>query len=746
MKKFHKNHRRGLYLLVAACFTGNVFAQEMPYRNVHLPIEKRVDDLVSRMTLEEKVSQMVDNAPAIPRLGIPQYNWWNECLHGVARAGVATVFSEPIGTAAAFDAGLTNRIAVATSDEARAKYHEFLRNNKHGRYEGLTYWSPNINIFRDPRWGRGMETYGEDPFLTGTMGVSFIKGLQGDDPHYLKLVATPKHYMVHSGPELERHQFNATTDKYDFLDTYLPAFKRSVEDAKAYSIMSAYNSYNGTAAPANYFLLSKVLRQELGFNGYVVSDCDAVADIFTGHKEAVSKEDAAAKAVAAGNDLNCGNTYLALVDAVKSGLITEDKINIAVKRLFMARFKLGMFDDDRLVKYASIPYSVVNSAPNQALALESAQKSIVLLKNSGNILPLNKNIKNLVVIGPNADAEKVQWGNYNGTPAAGVNVTPLAALKAKLPGANIVYERGCELAEFNKPADSAVIKNNFDKAIAAAKNADAVIMFMGLTPTLEGEEMKVQAKGFSGGDRVNIDLPKPQEDMVKAIYQTGKPVILVLLNGSALAINWEKEHIPGIVEAWYGGQSAGTAIADVLFGDYNPAGRLPVTFYKGVNDLPDFHDYSMKSRTYRYFTGDILYPFGYGLSYTTFKYSDLSIPKQITTGKSVPLSVKVTNTGKMDGDEVVQLYVKHLTQGIRKPIVALQGFKRINLKAGETQTVTFELTAAQLALVDKTDQWAENSGDIQLSVGGSQPGEKNATSGNVLSQNVTVTGAQYIIK
>jgi beta-glucosidase len=728
----------------AILMPGLLQAQMLPYQNVNLPFEQRVNDLVSRMTLEEKVSQMVDQAPAIPHLGIPQYNWWNECLHGVARAGLATVFPEPIGSAASFDAGLVNRIGNATSDEARAKYHDFIRQDKHERYEGLTFWSPNINIFRDPRWGRGMETYGEDPYLTSIMGVNFIKGLQGDDPKYLKLVATAKHYMVHSGPESERHRFNATTDPYDFADTYLPAFKKSVQDAKTFSIMSAYNSYNGVAAPANIFLLSKVLRQELGFNGYVVSDCDAVADIYTAHKEATSKEQASAMAVTAGNDLNCGSTYRALVDAVKSGLITEDKINTSVKRLFMARFKLGMFDPDKMVKYASIPYSVVNSKTNQQLALQAARESIVLLKNAKQILPLSKSIKNIAVIGPNADDEKMLWGNYNGTPEK--TVTPLQGIKNKLPGANVVYARGCELAEWTSVVDSAKIKKNFDEAVSAAEKADAVVMFLGLSPRLEGEEMKVQAKGFSGGDRESIDLPKPQEDLIKAISNLHKPLVLVLLNGSALAINWEAENVPAIMDAWYGGQAAGSAIADVLFGDYNPAGRLPVTFYKSTNDLPDFHDYSMRNRTYRYFTGEPLYPFGYGLSYTTFKYSDIKVPQSVLTGQNYTVTAQVQNTGKRAGDEVVQLYVKRLDKGVRKPLIALKGFKRIYLKAGEIKTVSFVLSPESLSLVDDSGKQAERPGTAQIFISGTQPDHEGAMATNITAKKIILTGAGYTIK
>ncbi|HEY0175822.1 MAG TPA: glycoside hydrolase family 3 C-terminal domain-containing protein, partial [Pedobacter sp.] len=664
--------------------------------------------------------------------------------HGVGRAGLATVFPEPIGSAASFDNDLVGRIATATSDEARAKYHEFLRHGKHGRYEGLTFWSPNINIFRDPRWGRGMETYGEDPYLTSLMGVSFIRGLQGNDPKYLKLVATAKHYMVHSGPELERHRFNATTDQYDFLDTYLPAFKKAVQDGKAWSVMSAYNSYNGVAAPANIFLLSKVLRKEVGFNGYVVSDCDAVKDIYTDHKEAVSKEDAAAKAVTAGNDLNCGDTYLALADAVRSGLITEAQINISVKRLFMARFKLGMFDANSSVKYASIPYSVVNSTAHQQLALEAARKSIVLLKNENHLLPLKKTLKTIAVIGANADDQEALWGNYNGIPAA--TVTPLAGLRKKFPAANISYAKGCELAEMEN-ADPALAKKNFDEAMAIADKAEAVVLFMGLSSRLEGEEMSVKAKGFAGGDRISIDLPKTQEDLIKALSRTGKPIVLVLLNGSALAINWEKENIPAIVEAWYGGQAAGTAIADVLTGDYNPAGRLPVTFYKRTDDLPDFHDYSMSNRTYRYFKGETVYPFGYGLSYTTFSYTGISIPQTAVTGKTYAASVKVTNTGNRAGDEVVQLYVKHLDKDTRKPIIALKGFKRVNLKAGETRTVSFKLDPESLALVDQNNELSERSGTVKIFITGTQPlSDQPQTGQNIAAQQLLVKGRPFPIK
>ncbi|WP_345952899.1 glycoside hydrolase family 3 C-terminal domain-containing protein [Mucilaginibacter sp. PAMB04168] len=737
------NKQFNFLILFLAAFAKVSTAQQMPFQNVNLPFEKRVDDLMSRMTLEEKVSQMVDQSKAIPRLQIPEYNWWNECLHGVGRAGLATVFPEPIGSAASFDADLISRIAVATSDEARAKHHEALRDNQHGRYQGLTYWSPNINIFRDPRWGRGMETYGEDPYLTSVMGDQFIRGLQGNDPKYLKLVATAKHYMVHSGPEIGRHQFNSTTDTYDFLDTYLPAFKSAVKTGGSYSIMSAYNSYNGVAAPANVFLLSKVLRQELGFNGYVVSDCDAVKDIYTGHKEARSKEEAAAMAVNAGNDLNCGDTYLTLVGAVKAGLISEEKVNLSLRRLLLARFKLGMFDDEKFVKYAAIPYSTVNSASHQRLALEAARESIVLLKNQNGLLPLKKNLTTVAVIGANADDKEALWGNYNGTP--GFTVTPLEGIRKKLPGANVIYARGCELVE-QSGSDTVAAQKNFREALAAAEKAETVILFMGLSPRLEGEELPIKIKGFAGGDRETIALPPIQQRLIKAIYQTGKPVILVLLNGSAVAINWEKENLSAIIESWYGGQAAGTAIADVLFGDYNPAGRLPVTFYKSENDLPHFHDYSMKGRTYRYFTGEVLYPFGYGLSYTRFRYSQPTVPGSILTGKSVRVSARVTNTGKVAGDEVVQLYVRHLADGVRKPLIALKGFKRIHLKAGETKVVPFMLKPDDLALVSTGDRLVERAGAVNIFIAGQLPLVATHPSGvNLVVQRSMIKGDDFVL-
>jgi len=805
-----------------------LFAQQPP---TNPSFENRAKALVGRMTLEEKVSQLMNSAPAIPRLDIPAYNWWNECLHGVARAGRATVFPEPIGMAAAWDPDLMFRIATAISDEARAKNNEFLRRDKHNIYQGLTFWTPNINIFRDPRWGRGMETYGEDPYLTGRLAVSFIKGLQGDDPKYLKVVATAKHFAVHSGPESERHTFDAQISESDLNETYLPQFKAAIEEGHAASVMCAYNSLDGQPACANSHLIDDILRKQWGFSGYVVSDCGAIGDIFRTHKFAPGAERASALAVQAGTDLDCGIEYQSLVPAVKQGLIQEAEIDRALVRLFTARFRLGMFDPPEQVPFRKIPYSVNDSKEHAALALEAARKSIVLLKNDSQTLPLAKTLKTVAVIGPNANDPDALVGNYNGEPTA--PVTPLEGIRRKLANrTRVLYARGSDLAtnlpnfetvpatalfhdgkpglegqyfatsnfngrayrvreltypnsgtmegaipanpqpvftridakvdfqwwdgsprkdllddnfgvrwagqivapvtgtyrigatgmnafeltvdnkqiakfnniherayeygtvelEANKPYNIVLEYHEYvgdadirlvwapplqglrEEALAAARQADAVIMFLGLSPRLEGEEMKVPVEGFKGGDRLTLDIPRVQQELLEQIAALRKPTVLVLLNGSAVSVNWAKDHIPAIVESWYGGQAAGAAISDVLFGDYNPGGRLPVTFYKSVDQLPPFTDYSMKGRTYRYFEGEPLWPFGYGLSFTTFAYKNLSV----ANGKA---SVDVTNSGKRQGDEVVQLYVGKV----------LAGFQRVALNAGQTKRVEFPI-------------------------------------------------------
>jgi beta-glucosidase len=782
--------------------------------------EQRAAALVSQMTLEEKVSQLMNAAPAIPRLNVPAYNWWNECLHGVARAGRATVFPEPIGMAAAFDSDMMFRIATAISDEARAKNNEFLRRDKHNIYQGLTFWTPNINIFRDPRWGRGMETYGEDPYLTGRLAVAFIKGLQGDDPKYLKVVATAKHFAVHSGPESERHTFDARISDTDLKETYLPQFEAAIKEGHAASVMCAYNSLDGAPACANANLLEEILRKEWAFKGYVVSDCGAIGDIFRTHKFAPTAAKASALAVKAGTDLACGTEYRALLPAVQEGLIKESEIDRSLTRLFTARFQLGMFDPPEQVPFRKIPYTVNDSREHAALALEAARKSIVLLKNEGQILPLSKSLKTIAVIGPNADDPDALVGNYNGEPTA--PVTPLEGIRRKLGSrTRVLFARGSDLAanlpnfvtvpasalshagkpglegqyyatpNFNGKAYQGAIPanpqpvftridsniafkwrdgsprndlnddsfgvrwtgqivapvsgtyrigatgmnafelsvdgkqlaryNNIherayeygaidleahktynisldyheyvgeadirlvwappvqglqEEAIAAARHSDTVIMFLGLSPRLEGEEMKVPVEGFQGGDRLTLDIPRVQQELLEKIAALGKPTVLVLLNGSAISVNWAKDHIPAIVEAWYGGQAAGTAISDVLFGDYNPAGRLPVTFYKSVDQLPPFTDYSMKGRTYRYFEGEPLWPFGYGLSYTSFAYKN----QTVVNGKA---GIDITNTGKRMGDEVVQIYVNN----------SLAGFQRVGLHPGESKHVEFSVAA-----------------------------------------------------
>ena len=769
---------------------------QYPFLDPDLSIEERVNDLVGRMTLEEKVSQMMNQAPAIERLGIPEYNWWSEGLHGIARAGIATVFPQAIGLASSWDEDMMFRVSTAIADETRAKHHEFVRRGKRFLYQGLTLWSPNINIFRDPRWGRGQETYGEDPFLTGRLGVQFIKGLQGDDTTYFKTIATVKHFAVHSGPEPERHVFDAVVNERDFRDTYLPQFEMGVKEGKAYSAMCAYNRLNGEACCGSSHLLNDILRKEWGFKGFIVSDCEAITDIHAFHKIVPTPEEASALAVKSGTDLECGKNFSSLKLAVEKKLITEAEIDVAVKRLFIARFKLGMFDPAERVKYAQIPYNTVDNPQHKKLALEAAQKSIVLLKNENKVLPLKKDIGTVAVIGPNSDQWLMLLGNYNGVPSSAV--TPLQGIKNKLPNSKVLFAQGCELSEgmpmfYTIPANvlktengqpgikaeyftnkdlngqplySAVDKtldaNWYDKApredmndddfsvrwtgilqpdqsgvyqlgfistcntklylddsvvaktvyhfrdeygdprlrksvpikleagkqykikieasetfadaqvqlvwaapkpnlkneaIEVAKQADVVIMCMGLTPRMEGEEMDVQIEGFRGGDRTKIDLPGVQEQLIKDIKALGKPVVLVLLNGSALAINWADGNIPAIVETWYPGQAAGQAIADVLFGDYNPGGRLPVTFYKSEKDLPAFTDYNITTQTYRYFRGEPLYPFGYGLSYTSFAYENLKINNEYKAGETIELSVDVKNTGSMGGDEVVQVYV-----------------------------------------------------------------------------------------
>jgi beta-glucosidase len=871
--------RIGGALCLAVPLATQAAAQETApavYRDPDAPLEARVRDLLGRLTLEEKVSQLLYTSAAIPRLGIPEYNWWNEALHGVARAGRATVFPQAIGLAATWDTALLHRVATMIAQEARAKHHEAARQGRRGIYEGLTFWSPNINIFRDPRWGRGMETYGEDPYLAGRLAVAFVRGMQGEDPRYLTTVATPKHFAVHSGPEPDRHRFDAVVSERDFRETYLPHFETAMVEGGAWSIMCAYNRVYGDPACASSLLLERILRREWGFTGYVVSDCWAVSDIHNGHRTQPDEVHAAAVSLAAGTDLSCGPEYASLTKAVEQGLVTEAHVDSALARLLRARFRLGMFDPpDRLpfpaARADAPPASVMIDAPDhRALALAAARASMVLLKNDG-VLPLRKDLGTIAVIGPNADDVDLLLGNYNGLPTD--PVTPLAGIRrAVAPGTRVLYARGADVAagmpvltvvprevlgirgqyfanqEFageprlrrddatvdftwwdtipapGLPADSfsvrwtgeivppvtgsyalgvraqggarlflddslrvefsdrhavqtqwaavelvagaprrlrldyvdrradAIVQLVWavpnprlrEEALDAARQADAIIMMLGLSPRLEGEEMPVDVPGFRGGDRVSLDLPAPQQELLEAIVAVGKPVILVLLNGSALAVTWAADHVPAMLEAWYPGQAAGDAIADVLFGDVSPAGRLPVTFYRSAEQLPPFDDYAMAGRTYRYFTGDALFPFGHGLSYTTFAYRDFRVPATARAGDTVWVSVEVQNTGNRAGDEVVQLYVTDVESSVPVPVRTLVGFQRLALAPGERRTARFGVAPRGLSVITDAGARVIEPGRFQLSVGGKQPGfagVADAPTTGVLTATLEVTGA-----
>jgi beta-glucosidase len=710
-------------LLLAGALATPASAQTLAYQNQNLSFTERVNDLVGRMTLDEKVSQMKDVAAPIPRLGVPEYNWWNEALHGVARSGLGTVFPQAIGFAATWDDSLVYRMANVISDEARAKHQEYLRNDSHKRYQGLTIWSPNINIFRDPRWGRGQETYGEDPYLTGRLAVHFIQGLQGNDPKYFKTIATVKHFAVHSGPELDRHQFDAVVSERDLRETYLPQFEMGIRDGGAYSLMCAYNRIDGKAACASDMLEKDILRGEWRFPGYVVSDCGAIDDVYLHHRLVGTAAEAAAIAVKTGTDLDCGRVYPNLVDAVKKGLITEAQIDTSVKRLFLARFRLGMFDSPERVRWQRIPFSVLDQPAHRTLARQVARESMVLLKNQDGALPLRKDLGTIAVIGPNANEPEMMLGNYNGTPKD--PITPLRGIREAVgSGTRVLYARGSDLAPGTPPLGAgapATAEALEAEAVQVAQQADAVVLVLGLTARLEGEEMPVEVPGFKGGDRTSIDLPAPQQRLLERIAALGKPTVLVLLNGSALAVNWAQDHVPAILEAWYPGQAGGAAIADVLFGDFNPGGRLPVTFYRDTKDLPAFDDYRMADRTYRYFKGTPLYPFGHGLSYTTFGYRNLRTSGAARRASdTVMVRVNVTNTGRRAGDEVVQLYVQHVRSAVARPVRELKAYRRVTLAPGQTRTVTLPLAAKSLAYWNADQhQWVIEPDSVRIQVGSS---------------------------
>ena len=679
-------------------------ASRFPFFDTRLSMEERILDLVSRLTLEEKVLQMQNDAPAVSRLGIPAYNWWSECLHGVARNGIATVFPQAIGMAATWDTDLIYREADVISTEARAKHNENLKAGQRGIYQGLTFWSPNINIFRDPRWGRGQETYGEDPYLTGRIGVAFVKGLQGTDKNYFKVISTAKHFAVHSGPEKDRHKFDAWCSERDLYETYLPAFEALITEGKAYSVMGAYNRFWNKPCCASDLLLDEILRKKWGFGGYVVSDCGAIWDIYHGHNLQPDSIRASVLGVKAGCDLTCGDEYTGLVAAVKNGYISENTIDNSLKRLFMARFYLGMFDPDSLVGYARIPITENDREESRKLALKVALESIVLLKNHDNTLPLSKNIRKLLVTGPYADKINVLLGNYNGTPSRPVTILSGIRKKAEMRGIKVTYSQGVvpPEEEFNRSRiDYRDEKELAQEAIKAALNSDIVIFVGGISPDLEGEEMNVPVDGFSGGDRTSLDIPKAQQNLLEKLKETGKPVVLILTNGSALSVTWAKDNLPAIIESWYPGEEGGNAIAEVLFGEYNPAGRLPVTFYRSVNDLPPFKEYSMKNRTYKYFAGKPLWPFGYGLSFTNFRYGPVSIEQK---KDSILLKISIQNTGCVDGDEVVQVYSVKPESRFEQPLKKLVAFKRVFIGTGKTGTFCIPVAVKNLRIYNPEKQ------------------------------------------
>jgi beta-glucosidase len=713
-----------------------------PFQDPALPVDQRVKDLLGRLTLAEKVSQMVYDSPAIPRLGIPEYNWWNEALHGVGRAGIATVFPQAIGLAATFDPALLHAAATAISDEARAKHHEYARQGYRRQYHGLTFWSPNVNIFRDPRWGRGQETYGEDPYLTGRMGVAFVKGLQGDDAAHPKLAATPKHYAVHSGPEALRHHFDARVSQRDLRETYLPAFRDCVVEGGAMSVMGAYNRTNGEPCCGSDTLLRKVLRDEWGFGGYVVSDCGAIADFHQHHTVTSTPEQSAAMAVRKGCDLECGSVYPALTEAVKQGLISEPDIDKALGRLLAARIKLGMFDPEERSPWASIPYAKVDCAEHRALALDTARASLVLLKNDKAILPLRKDVGCIAVIGPNADDREVLLGNYAGLPSR--STTVLEGIRAAVgPGTRVLYAQGSEIERNGAVWWHTQADDGFGEALAAVDAAEVVVLVLGLNNKLEGEEGGALRSEWNG-DRISIGLPGIQRRLFAAVADKGKPIVLVVLTGSPLAMMEEHEKSQAVMLGWYPGEEGGTAVADALFGAFNPSGRLPVTFVKSTDQLPPFTDYAMQGRTYRYMTEEPLYPFGYGLSYSSFRYEGLALSAaSVAAGADVTVTVKVTNESARDGHEVAQLYVS--APDAFGPLRQLVGFARTWIPARGTKTVTFSLSPRELSTVAEDGARAVRPGRYRLSVGGRQPDSRSAALAGtkVLETVLAITGAAH---
>lgn len=732
--------KKSLMLFVFVLLVANLNAQsyDYPFQNPNLDREVRINDLIARLTLSEKVQLMKHQSPGVPRLGVPAYDWWNEALHGVARTKEkVTVYPQAIGMAATFDVKALEKMGDYTASEGRALFNEDLKSGKTGqRYRGLTYWTPNINIFRDPRWGRGQETYGEDPYLTAMMGAAIVKGLEGSDPNYLKSVACAKHFAVHSGPEYNRHTFDARVNAFDLWDTYLPAFRHLIVNAKVHGVMCAYNRLEGQPCCGNNELLADILRNQWKYDGYVTSDCWGIKDFAHHHKTHRNDEEAVSAALLTGTDLECGDLYQLLEQSVNRGLISERDINVSLTRLFTIQFQLGMFDPANKVPYASIGREVLECAAHKKHAHEMAQKSMVLLKNKKNILPLNANkIKRIALVGPNADNGQAQLANYFGVPSE--IVTPYKSLQKRYGDKiKVDYIKGVDIVnkEENGPT--------FSQVASAARKADVIIYVGGITADYEGEAGDAGAAGygaFVSGDRTSTELPQVQIELLKELKKTGKPLIVVNMSGSVINFNWESDNADAILQAWYGGQAAGDAIVDVLFGEYNPAGRMPLTTYMSDDDLPPFEDYSMVNRTYRYFTGEVRYPFGYGLSYTKFAYDPIQNTATTKTGETIKVTTTVKNTGDKDGDEVVQLYLVHPKDANRPiPNCVLKGFERIHLKKGESKTVSFTLTPEELALTDMKGNLVQSAGDVQIYIGGGQP-DKSAG----VSSMLTIEGEPY---
>ena len=710
-----------------------------PLFNTELPVEERAKETIKQMTLEEKVSQLVYKSAAIERLGIPAYHWWNECLHGVARCGTATVFPQAIGLAAMFDADFLKRVAEAISDEIRGKYNAYQSIGDNSIYKGITEYAPNINIFRDPRWGRGQETYGEDPFLTAELGIAFIRGIQGEDEKYRKADANVKHYVVHSGPDELRHEIDVTIDEKQFRETYLYAFARCIREADVACVMGAYNRVNGAPCSGSSYLLKDILREELGFKGYVVSDSFAIDDFHLHHKITSSPVESAAMAFNNGCDQNGGTTFLHLSEAVRQGLVKEEDIDVSVQRLLEERIRLGMFDPAEDVPFYKISNDIVDCAEFRGLAREAAGKSAVLLENKEDILPLENKYKTIAVIGPNADSKDVLLGNYSGTPSKYTTLLRGMQEEAKKRGIEVIYAEGCDL--YKKEYKSLCETDLIPEAVIAARKSDIAVLCLGLSPVLEGEEGE---EGAVQCDRDDLGLPGRQAELVRAVAREGKPVILILCNGSPLSIPKEEPLADAILEVWYPGEEGGSAVADILFGNYNPSGRLPVTVVKGTEDLPPFDSYDMQGRTYRFLEKEPMYPFGYGLSYTRFEYRPVDLPETIPAGKDIQFDVSVKNTGKCSGETVLQVYIQDEEASVKVPKHQLVFFKRVMAETGEEKKVTVCIRARDLAVVRQNGTCVLEPGRFKIYIGGSQPDEvsRRLTDDEIWEGVIEMTGVE----